>query len=341
MKTIHFQGTTGRSHILINERLEHLTRYMPAERAVIVTDRTVETCLAEKFPSLETIRVGTGEANKTLRSVEAVYGRLIQMEADRSTFLVGIGGGIVCDITGFVASTYMRGVRFGYVATTLLAQVDASVGGKSGVNFGGYKNMVGVFNQPEFVICDLSLLKTLSQKEISSGFAEIIKHAAIADVGLFSFLEDHQKSALNMETEILEKLIYASVKIKAAVVEQDEKEKGERRKLNFGHTFGHALEKATGVSHGEAVSLGMVIAAEISVKKGLLTADEHAKLKHLLEGYRLPVRPRLDKAVIWDAMQRDKKRESNRMNLVLLNGLGRAVVESMPLAEMKGYLERP
>jgi 3-dehydroquinate synthase len=340
VKTIHIKGRTGGSAILIGETMKNLSEHIPSEDVVIITDSNVWDHHRNEFPSFETIKIGTGEGSKTLDTVTALYNRLVQLNADRSTILVGIGGGIVCDITGFVASTYMRGIRFGYVATTLLAQVDASVGGKTGVNFNGYKNMVGVFNQPGFVICDLSLLKTLPKKEIVCGFAEIIKHAAIADPGLFSYLEDNYAQALSLDMDVLENLVYESVKIKASIVSRDEKEKGERRKLNFGHTFGHAIEKTTGASHGEAVSLGMVLASAISVQRGLLSEEDHLKLKTLLANYQLPIHGVLKKESMWDALQKDKKRESNRMHFVLLQGLGRAIIRDIPILDVKEYLEQ-
>jgi 3-dehydroquinate synthase len=338
VKKIHIKGRAGNSSILIGETLKNLPQYLQAGKTIIITDSNVRDLFREEFPPYDVIQIGVGEEIKTLRTVETLYERLVKLNADRSTFLVGIGGGVVCDITGFVASTYMRGIRFGYVATTLLAQVDASVGGKNGVNFGGYKNMVGVFNQPEFVICDLSLLKTLPKKEISCGFAEIIKHAAIADANLFMYLEDNHTKALSLEMDVLEKLVYESVKIKASVVDKDEKEKGERRKLNFGHTFGHAIEKTTGFSHGEAISLGMVFASAISVKKNLLIQKEYERLKNLLETYRLPVYAEISKEFIWDALQKDKKRESDRIYFVLLQALGRTVIQNIPILAVREYL---
>ena len=339
MKKIQIKGRTGASAILVNESMQNIARYLPDEHVIIVTDDIVRRFYGNAFPSADVIQIGSGENIKTLDTVADIYDRLIRLKADRTTFLLGIGGGIVCDIAGFVASTYMRGIRFGYVATTLLSQVDASVGGKNGVNFGGYKNMVGVFNQPEFVACDMSLLATLPEKEISCGFAEIIKHAAIADSDMFAYLETHHEKALSLELTVIEKLVYDSVAIKAAVVGKDEKEKGERRKLNFGHTFGHAIEKTTGISHGEAVSLGMVMAAAISVQKGLLSPAEEIKLCGLLKTYRLPLRWQLNKASLWDALQKDKKRESERMHFVLLKGLGKAVIEQLPMNAVKGYLD--
>ena len=187
MKIVDVKGRTGSSTIRIGASLDHLAGFVPEGKAVIVTDSVVGEHYRDRFPPYETIEIGTGEKTKTLNTVQDIYRKLMDLEADRSTFLVGIGGGIVCDVTGFVASTYMRGIEFGFVSTTLLSQVDASVGGKNGVNFLGYKNMIGVFNQPEFVLCDLDLLKTLPEKEILCGMAEIVKHGAIGDADLFAF----------------------------------------------------------------------------------------------------------------------------------------------------------
>ena len=179
MKKLQIQGTTGRSILLVGEQLKNLNRYLPTRRPVIITDEVIEHLYGDRFPPGNVITIGTGERIKTLETVNRIYAELVAIEAGRSTCIVGIGGGIVCDITGFVASTYLQGDRFGFVASTLLAQVDASVGGKNGVNFGGYKNMVGTFNQPEFVICDLKMLPTLPDEQLQCGFAEIVKHAAI------------------------------------------------------------------------------------------------------------------------------------------------------------------
>jgi 3-dehydroquinate synthase len=305
---------------------------------VIVTDTTIEGLYRQHFPDCPIIAIGLGEKIKTLETVAKIYGQLVELEADRSSFILGIGGGIVCDIAGFVASTYMRGLPFGFVATTLLAQVDASVGGKNGVNFGGYKNMVGGFNQPNFVICDLTALKSLPVREVLCGFAEIIKHGAIADDRMLDFLDTHQDDALGLDKAIVEYLVYRSVEIKAKVVTQDEREKGERRKLNFGHTFGHAIEKLTGIPHGEAVGIGMVLAAKLSVKMGLLHEREAARLERIIAGYGLPVRPPVDLAAMLAAIRKDKKREGNLIHFVLLETLGRARVEELSFDELQTYM---
>ena len=240
-----------------------------------------------------------------------LYEELMARSVDRSGFIVAVGGGIVCDVSGFVASTYLRGVRFGFVASTLLAQVDASVGGKNGVNVGGYKNMAGVFNQPEFVICDTDLLNTLPQREILSGAAEIIKQAAIADKRLFAYLEENSHRLVDLDRDVVEKLVYDSVNIKASVVNRDEKETGVRRILNFGHTFGHAVEKLTGITHGEAVAVGMVVAGALSRGRGLLKETDLGRLESLIDAMGLPTRLECDPEKLFDAMARDKKRKGN------------------------------
>ena len=232
----------------------------------------------------------------------------------------------------------MRGVRFGFVSTTLLSQVDASVGGKNGVNLDGYKNIVGVFRQPEFVICDLNLLSTLPTREILCGFAEIIKHAAIADKNLFVYLEKHYRQAIELDLQIIEKLVNDSVIIKSSIVNRDAKEKGERRKLNFGHTFGHAIEKTLQISHGEAVSAGMVLASELAVKRGYLQAEDRARICGLLKKFGLPVQLQYDRNHVLEAIRKDKKREGDCINFVLLNEIGRAVVEEIPIKILETLL---
>jgi len=335
VKTLSIQGRESRSEIHVGESLDRLADYIPADRrVVIITDSVVRDLYGKRFLHADVIAIGTGEQAKTLVTLDHIFEQLIEMEADRSVFIVGVGGGIVCDIAGFAASVYLRGVDFGYVSTTLLAQVDASVGGKTGVNFGGYKNMVGVFSQPRFVICDIALLATLPGEEVSCGFAEIVKHAIIADVGMFVFLEKNSSKALALEGSVIESLVYDSVTIKAGVVERDEKEKGERRILNFGHTFGHAIEKTAGLRHGEAVSLGMVIAAALSVERGLLRREDEARIVALLEKLRLPVRITVDKDAVLDAMLKDKKRQGGSIKFVLTNGLGRATIQDVSLGEL-------
>jgi 3-dehydroquinate synthase len=334
MNTFTIKGNTGASTLLIGESMANLKQHVPADGAVIITDTRVWDLYRHAFPPWPLIRIGTGEAAKSLETVHFIYGELLALEADRASYVVGVGGGMVCDVAGFAASTYMRGLPFGFVATTLLSQVDASVGGKNGVNFKGYKNIVGVFNQPEFVICDIGLLKTLPDKEVRSGLGEIVKHAVIADMDLFGFMEANCENILNLESSAVERLVHDSIVIKSDIVNQDETEAGIRRKLNFGHTFGHAFERITGVTHGEAVSAGMMVAAALSEKRGLLSSSEVARMKRLMDRLHLPTRLSADSVQVIDGLRKDKKRRGDTIHFVLLHGLGRAVVESISMTDL-------
>jgi len=335
MRVIEIEGLSRPSAIFIGERVENLPRHLPHGRTVVVTDTNLLRLHRESLPPVPMLSIGCGEAVKTLETVKDLYEALADLAVDRSTFLIGVGGGVVCDVTGFVASTYLRGLRFGYVATTLLAQVDASVGGKNGVNLEGYKNLVGCFNQPEFVLCDLRFLDTLPEAEVANGMAEIVKHALIADAGLFAFLEERVEEALALDPETIEQLVGDSVAIKAGVVARDERESDERRKLNFGHTFGHAIEKVAGLSHGEAVSVGMAIACRLSVKRGRLSAAGYERVIGLLRRLRLPVAAAAEPGRVIDALRRDKKRKADRIHFVLLDEIGRAAVEEIEVRELE------
>jgi 3-dehydroquinate synthase len=335
MRVIEVAGSRP-SRIVVGERLEAVRRYLPpGARVVVVTDENVAAAHRDRFPDAPLLRIGTGEGAKTLDTVRELYHRLMGLEADRSTFLLGIGGGVVCDVAGYVASTFLRGLRFGFAATTLLAQVDASVGGKNGVNLEGYKNIVGTFNQPEFVLCDPEVLRTLPAAELVNGMAEIVKHALIADADLMGYLETHAAGALALDPAVIETLVCESVAIKAAVVGRDEREQGERRKLNFGHTLGHAVERTLGVAHGAAVSVGMAFAAALSVRKGLLSAEEHERILRLMRALRLPGSAAVDCERLKEAVGRDKKRAAAQVHFVLLEGIGRAVVADIPLTELR------
>jgi len=340
MQTMTIHSARRQSSILIGETLQHLSHHLSDTRVAIITDDIVKRIYGGQFPDAPVITIGTGEKVKTLETAQAIYREMIAREMDRTSFLVGIGGGIVCDITGFVAATYLRGVACGYVATTLLAQVDASVGGKTGVNIDGYKNMVGAFNQPDFVICDPDLLKTLPLREIRCGLGEVVKHAAIADEKMFAFLEDHGRALLDLELDAVSRVVSDSIRIKAEIVNRDELEKGERRKLNFGHTYGHAVEKTTALAHGEAVSVGMVFASKLSVKKGLMSRTECNRLTALLKALDMPTTVEVSPDATIDALLRDKKRAGDTVHFVLLEKIGQAVVVEMAIDELVGAISR-
>jgi 3-dehydroquinate synthase len=221
---------------------------------------------------------------------------------------VGFGGGITTVVAGFVASTYMRGVGFGFVATSLLAQVDASVGGKNGVNLGGYKNMVGVFNQPDFVLCDVGVLDTLPEREFRAGLAEVVKSAVIDDVQLFEMLEGASAERLLTDKPLLEQVVWRTVSVKARIVAQDEREGGVRRLLNLGHTVAHAIEKCTReFVHGEAVAVGMVAINRVAESLGVLSGDDARRIDALIQGLGLPVRCDVPTEMLTNALRKDKR----------------------------------
>ena len=282
MQEYLIKSEIGSSRIVVGESLGNIEKYLPHNRVIIITDGNVSSQYKDKFPGFPVITISTGENAKTLDTISEITDEFINLGIDRGSFILGIGGGVVCDIAGFAASIFMRGLGFGYVSTTLLSQVDASVGGKTGVNFQGYKNMLGSFRQPEFVLCDINMLKTLPEQDYRSGFAEVVKYGVIKDRELFNCLSNHPDEIENREIAFLTKVVSDSIRIKADVVRKDPTEKGYRRILNFGHTFGHAIEKVFGLTHGESVSLGMIIALDISVKKGLLINKEAGQIKKLL-----------------------------------------------------------
>ncbi|MCF8371221.1 MAG: 3-dehydroquinate synthase [Bacteroidales bacterium] len=340
MKELIIEGRNSQSRILVGEKVANLGNYLPAGKVVAITDENVIALYPSLFNGFETIIIQPGEDHKNGLTVESIYNDLLILEADRSTFVVGFGGGLVCDIAGYVASTYMRGLRFGFVSSTLLSQVDASVGGKNGVNFQGFKNMIGTFNQPEFVLCDPALLNTLPEKEVRSGFGEIIKHSLIADSGMLSFLEKNREKALSLHPEVIEYLVFKSVEIKSAIVNLDETEKGERRKLNFGHTLGHAIESLTGQTHGESVAIGMVLAARISNLYGLISSEEVRRAESLIESFDLPTTTKLGFDAVFNQLTKDKKRDNNNIHFVMLENLGNASVRSINLKELRTVLEK-
>ncbi|NOX33563.1 MAG: 3-dehydroquinate synthase [Deltaproteobacteria bacterium] len=338
METFQVKGEYGLSSIYVGESLKNLEKYLPSTQVVIVTDKNVKKYYKTDFPDVPVITIDTGEGIKTLASVEAILKKLIHYSCDRTSFIVGIGGGIVCDITGFAASVFLRGVDFGFVSTSLLSQVDASVGGKNGVNLDSYKNMVGVFNQPGFVICDIDLLNTLPEKEISNGLAEIVKHALIFDASMFGFIEKNKQKALDLDYDTIFRLVAESVKIKSQVVQQDEKESGERRKLNFGHTIGHAIEKIEKAGHGRAVSMGMAAAARFSQAKGRINKQDVLRISSLLADLNLPTSLDYRAEEIISAVEKDKKKQGSDLFYIFLDQIGKAGIEKISFNEINKFI---
>ncbi len=307
---------------------------------VVVTDDNVVGLLgAEVERSLvasgfrpEFIVIPHGEEQKSIDTAGMVYGRLNEIGADRSTPLIALGGGVVGDLTGFVAATYFRGLPLVHMPTTLLAQVDSSIGGKVAVNHGMLKNNVGAFHQPAAIIADTASLALLPEREFCNGLAEVIKSAAIRDEGFFSFLETEIESVMARDARVLEHIVAVTARIKASVVEEDEKDTGLRNILNYGHTVGHGIESASAFSlcHGEAVAIGMLAAARIAAAMGIAADAETERLRSLLSAAGLPTAVPVDVEAeeIVAAMGRDKKIQRGRLRFILLPRIGEAVIRN-------------
>lgn len=308
-------------------------------RICIITDSIVEKLYAEEVAGLikdkckKTVIFSfpSGEASKTLDTVQQAYTFLIKEDFDRKDILIALGGGVVGDLTGFIAATYLRGIDFIQIPTTLLAQADSSIGGKTGVDLDGYKNMVGAFYMPKLVYMNVSTLKTLEERQYFSGFAEIMKHGLIRDHIFYVWLLENMYEICDRDPNILEEMVIRSSNIKKMIVEKDPKEQGERALLNFGHTIGHALEKAKNFElyHGECVALGCVAAAYISWKHELLTMDEYYEIRDMFVPFNLPISiDHIDPEEILRLSKSDKKMEAGQIKFILLKKVGKAVIDT-------------
>ncbi len=337
MQEVHLTTPAGVSEIVVGELLSSRLQMLEQE-PILMIDENVLVKHHDLFEPFRSVIIPSGESHKTLQTVEALYRELVTHEADRSTLMVGVGGGLATDVAGFVASTFLRGTPFGFISTTLLGQVDASIGGKNGVNLDGYKNMLGTIRQPSFVWCDLSLLASLENREYVSGIAEVIKYGFIWDIHFLEYLEEHMKALLDQDLSVLEHVVSTSAAIKTDVVQKDEKESDLRKILNFGHTIGHAIERHKGILHGEAVGVGMVLAARLSHLQGLISASEVDRVEQLILSAGLPVQMKLDPEEIYQNIRKDKKKSGKDVHFVLLKGLGNTIVRPIPLSELKSIV---
>lgn len=319
-----------------------LADHIPGKRIAIVTNTTVAPLYLEKLSAMLEragkrcipIVLPDGEEEKNVANLMRIFDALLENKCDRKITLLALGGGVIGDMTGFAAATYMRGVPFVQVPTTLLAQVDSSVGGKTAINHPLGKNMIGAFYQPQVVLADTATLSTLPDRELSAGMAEVIKHGAIIDKAFFKWLEANIEKLMARDDAALAYAIQRSCEIKADVVRQDERESGLRAILNFGHTFGHAIEAGLGYGkwlHGEAVGCGMVMAADLSTRLGYLDADDNARIVALVKAAGLPVKaPDLGVERWLDLMEVDKKNEDGKIKFILLKPLGETVITGVP-----------
>lgn len=339
MKKLVLQTPSHASTLLVGESLSQVNHYFHSPQSVMVVDENVFKYYQKELPHLPHFIVPSGETSKNLSMVQELLSFFLDQDLDRTSFVLGVGGGVVCDIVGLAASLYMRGLPFGFISTTLLSQVDASIGGKNGVNFKGFKNLIGLFSQPTFVLCDPHILKTVPPRHLLCGFAEMVKHALIESPEYFSQLEANSSLLQQLDEEALGEAIYESLLIKRKIVESDERERGERQKLNFGHTIGHAIESLGQHFHGEAVSLGMMFAMKLSHKKGLLQLTELKRVQHLLSQWGLPTVASLNKEEIKKAVQKDKKKRNDKIQFVLLNGIGQSVIEPISISQLREYID--
>ena len=330
---------TGGSRIYIGNAEQLLKEILPEKRVIVISDSNLDRTHHDLIAPYEHILIGLGEQAKSLVTLDEIYRRLIELGADRSTFILGIGGGIVTDIAGFVASTYMRGVEFGFITTTLLGSVDASVGGKNGVNVGGFKNMVGTFSQPNFVICDVALLHSLPNREFRAGLAEVIKTAILGDKELFERLEQTSFEELRQNDELLSEIIIRSVKVKASVVAEDEREGGRRRILNLGHTIAHAIEKCTSkFSHGEAVAIGLFHITNTSLSQNNIAESDAKRIFTLLSRYGFDTSLQIERKQLFDAIKGDKKRKGNALHIILPTAIGAVEDRLISFEELESLL---
>jgi 3-dehydroquinate synthase len=322
---------SGTVSYFFNESFEQLLQSLDNRRIVIITDEHVRSCYTELLAPYTTLAISPGEGSKDLQTIEQLTDHLLNEEVVRDAILIGLGGGVVTDITGFLAAIYMRGLQFGFVPTSLLGMVDAAIGGKNGVNLGLHKNTLGTITQPNFILIDTSFLTTLPAEEWSNGFAEIIKYACIFDAELFDELLANDLDYYIDNPIATRLLVERCVAWKNKTVLEDEKEKHIRKLLNFGHTAGHAIEKLYDLPHGYAVATGMVIAAELSEQQCSFDGRLTGRLKQLLAKYRLPATANINAQEVTNVLKMDKKRAGDHIDFILLEKIGSALIKPLPL----------
>jgi 3-dehydroquinate synthase len=337
MKNWKVKFTNSTVEFVLDGKFATISKLVDKSNAIYITDENVYALHQEKFKGKPTIVMPAGEVHKQQATADFIIEALINFGANRQSVLIGVGGGVVTDMVGYVAGVFMRGVQFGFVPTTLLGMVDASIGGKNGIDVGVYKNMVGLIRQPAFIVYDHSFLATLPSYQWENGFAEIIKHAAIKDAKMMQELNQNDLAFYQKNTKVLATLIQKSIEIKVKVVQKDEFEQGDRKLLNFGHTLGHAIENEHALLHGHAISVGMVYAAKIS--QVLLGFTETGLLVETLKKYGLPTAMHFDVNAAMELMQKDKKKANAGMQYVLLSKIGKAVYETIPMKTLQKLIK--
>jgi 3-dehydroquinate synthase len=337
MKNWKVKFSSSTVEFVLDGKFATIGKMVDKSNAIYITDENVYALHQQQFKGKPTIVMPAGEAHKQQATVDFIIEALLNFGANRQSVLIGVGGGVVTDMVGYVAGIFMRGVQFGFVPTTLLAMVDAAIGGKNGIDVGVYKNMVGLIRQPAFIVYDHSFLTTLPSCQWENGFAEIIKHAAIKDLNMLKELNQNDLAFYQKNKKALAALIQKNVEIKVKVVQKDEFEKGDRKLLNFGHTLGHAIENEHALLHGHAISIGMVYAAKIS--QVLLGFTGTGLLVETLKKYGLPTAMHFDIDAAMEVMQKDKKKANAGMQYVLLSKIGKGVYETIPMKTLQKLIK--
>lgn len=338
MRSFAFTFPSGTTEYHYEATIDDLREKAPPATTIIITDENVAKLYAAKLEDYRIITLPAGEEHKTWITVEQLAKKLMELGAHRGTLLAGVGGGVVTDITGFLASVYMRGLKFAFVPTTLLGMVDAAIGGKNGVNVGLHKNMLGTISQPQFILYNTDFLLTLPDEQWSNGFAEIIKYGYIADARILTTLQQSNIAFFQKHPQQLGELIAGAADIKNKIVHADEQETGMRKMLNFGHTAGHAFEMMHNLPHGYAVGLGMMIAMRLSRAYQAMPEPTQHQLADLLMQYGLPVTLDYDPQQALDIMKGDKKGSDGSIDYVLLEKPGVAAIRKLKLAEILPHL---
>ena len=338
MKSINIKNSLGSCSIEIQRGMDLIDLVLSEPHTKIITDKNVFYKYNQILKDKNPIVIKPGEDSKSIYNFFRIHQKLLESGLDRTSKIIALGGGVVTDLAGFVASTFLRGVRFSYIPTTLLGMIDASIGGKNGINLNSYKNIVGSFNQPESIIINPEFLNTLPEIELRNGFSEVIKAGLIYDSNLINYINKNSDELLSLNQNYIDDLIYKSIKIKTDIVDQDSKETGIRKILNFGHTFGHAIESVHKIPHGQAISIGMMIETILSEKIGLENSKVD-EVKSILEKFELPVNIDFNKDEIMEAIYMDKKKIKKTIDLVLLKDIGEAAVKNMEIFELGLFIK--
>ncbi len=334
-ESIHPKST----QIWLNHPQNVLDRLVAKQQTIFLVDDKLPNC-KELFPNHQKLYLAAGESLKTWENTQIYAEKLLSMLMDRGTMLVGVGGGTVTDFTGFLGAILLRGIKVGFIPTTLLAQVDASLGGKNGINSAMAKNLIGTITAPHFIWVDQNYLKSQATVDYLDGMAEVIKYACILDEHLMQLLEQRADPIINQDASMLSEVISCCIEHKMKIVQEDIKEKGNRKILNFGHTFGHAIERVYQYTHGQAISIGMRLAAELSLMLGTgITNEQVQRISNLLAKYQLPIRFNHGLSEVWDVLFYDKKKEADHIAFILLEAIGKPVIIKIPHEQIQRLME--